>query len=103
MMSRARSSNVGLGRGSCTHLTVTFSCSILVLHGLSEPSGWPTAGRLEVDKCTVFCRNIKRNIKRYWILRRICRSIRSYAATIPGGQYSVRLLRLDHNLREEGG
>src|SRR5712691_7414013 len=80
MISRARSSNFGLGCGSCTHLTVTFSCSILVLHGLSEPSGWPTAGRLEVNKCTVFCRNIKRNIKRYWISRRICRSISCWVA-----------------------
>jgi hypothetical protein len=35
----------------------------------------PTAGGLYVHKGTVFCRNIKRNIQRYWILRRLCRSI----------------------------
>src|SRR6266705_3050461 len=89
MISRARSSNFGLGCGSCTHLTVTFSCSILVLHGLSEPSGWPTAGRLEVNKCTVFCRNIKRNIKRYWISRRICRSISCSVARAAGGRRGI--------------
>jgi hypothetical protein len=27
------------------------------------------------EQATVFCRNIRRNIQRYWILRRICRSI----------------------------
>src|SRR4030095_15280888 len=35
----------------------------------------PTAGGLSVHKGTVFCRNIRRKIQRYWILRRICRSI----------------------------
>src|SRR5215813_4131249 len=35
----------------------------------------PTAGGLYVHKGSVFCRNIRRNIQRYWILRRICRSI----------------------------
>src|SRR5262245_9233296 len=57
--------------GPCAHLTWTFSGSILVLHGLTASSGWPSAGCLEVHKCTVFCRNIQR----YWILRRLCRSI----------------------------
>src|SRR2546429_2173218 len=75
MISRARSSNFCLGRGPCAYLTLTFSGSILVLHCPSEPSGWPSAGCIEVNKCTVFWRNIKRNIKRYWISRRICRSI----------------------------
>jgi hypothetical protein len=32
-------------------------------------------GCLLVKKRTVFCRNIRRNIQRYWILRRLCRSI----------------------------
>src|SRR6266702_3557623 len=63
------------GRGPCAHLTWTFSYSILVLPGLSASSRWPSAGRLGVNKCTVFCRNIQRNIHRYWILRRLCRSI----------------------------
>src|SRR5215831_11319365 len=75
MISCARSSNFCLGRGPGAHLTVTFACSILVLHGLSEPSRWLSAGFLKVHKCTVFCRNIKRNIQRYWISRRLCRSI----------------------------
>src|SRR5215831_18743431 len=35
----------------------------------------PTAGDLSVHKGTVFCRNIRRHIQRYWILRRLCRSI----------------------------
>src|SRR5262249_36010702 len=35
----------------------------------------PTAGGLSVHKGTVFCRTIRRNIQRYWILRRMCRSI----------------------------
>src|SRR5262249_55530209 len=35
----------------------------------------PTAGGLSVHTGTVFCRNIRRNIQRYWILRRICRSL----------------------------
>ena len=77
-----RTTHCCLGRGPCAHLTWTFSGSILVLHGLSEPSGWPSAGCLEVNKCTVFCRNIRRNIKRYWISRRICRSISCSASFI---------------------
>jgi hypothetical protein len=64
-----------LGRGPCAHLTWTFSYSILGLHGLSVSSGWSAAGCLGVNKCTVFCRNISRNIQRYWISRRLCRSI----------------------------
>src|SRR4029453_3421335 len=32
----------------------------------------PTAGGLYVHKGTVSCRNIRRNIQRYWILRRLC-------------------------------
>jgi hypothetical protein len=64
-----------LGRGPYAHLTWTFSYSILVLPGLSASSRWPSAGCLGVNKCTVFCRNIKRNIQRYWISRRLCRSI----------------------------
>src|SRR5213082_3115766 len=75
MISRARSSNFCLGGGPCAHLTLTFSGSVLVLHCLPEPFGWPLAGCLDVNKCAVFCRNIKRNIKRYWISRRLCRSI----------------------------
>ena len=39
----------------------------------------PIAGGLYVYKGTVFCRNIRRNIQRYWILRRLCRSISSSA------------------------
>src|SRR5215831_3427954 len=39
----------------------------------------PTAGGLYVPKGTVFCRNIRRNIQRYWILRRMCRSISCWA------------------------
>ena len=35
----------------------------------------PTAGGLYVHKGTVCCRNIRRHIQRYWILRRLCRSI----------------------------
>src|SRR5712691_4136121 len=88
MISRARSSNFCLGRGSCAHLTLTFSGSILVLHCLAEPFGWPSAGCLEVHKCTVFCRNIKRNIKRYWISRRICRSISCSASGHHGSLYA---------------
>jgi hypothetical protein len=46
---------------------------------VKEPSrsrgGIPTAGGLYVHKGTAFCRNIRRNIQRYWILRRLCRSI----------------------------
>jgi hypothetical protein len=34
-----------------------------------------TVGCLGVNKRIIFCRNIRRNIRRYWILRRICRSI----------------------------
>jgi hypothetical protein len=74
-IARARSSNCCLGGGPCIPLPWTFSGSILVLHGLSAPSGGPSAGGLLVNKCTVVCRNIKRNIKRYWISRRLCRSI----------------------------
>jgi len=61
--------------GPCAHLTWTFSGFILVLHGLAASSRWSSAGCREVHKRTVFCRNIRRNIQRYWILRRICRSI----------------------------
>src|SRR5215831_3621957 len=42
----------------------------------------PTAGGLSVHKSIVFCRNIRRNIQRYGILRRICRS-RSCSASKP--------------------
>src|SRR5215467_3459037 len=41
----------------------------------------PTAGGLHVHKGTVFCRHIRRNIQRYWILRRLCRSISCSAAS----------------------
>ena len=75
-----------LGRGPCAHLTWTFSGSILVLHGLSTSSGWPSAGCLGVNKCTVFCRNISRNIQGYWISRRICRSISCSVARAAGGR-----------------
>src|SRR5205814_2196570 len=34
-----------------------------------------TAGGLYVHQGTVVCRNIRRHIQRYWILRRLCRSI----------------------------
>ena len=71
MISCARSSHFCLGRGPGAQLTLPFACSILVLHCLDEPSGWPSAGGPIVHKCTAFCRNIKR----YWILRRMCRSI----------------------------
>src|SRR5712691_10649943 len=98
MISRARSSNFCLGRGPCAHLTLTFSGSILVLHCLAEPFGWPSAGCLEVHKCTVFCRNIKRNIKRYWISRRICRSICCYVAKQGGIPHAVSTRRLAHRL-----
>src|SRR2546422_5894668 len=37
-----------LGRGPCAHFTWTFSGSILVFHGLSASSRWPSAGCLEV-------------------------------------------------------
>ena len=55
-----RTTHFCVGRGPGAHLTWTFAGSVLVLHGLAEPSGWPSAGCLEVNKCTVFCRNIKR-------------------------------------------
>src|SRR4029450_260391 len=41
----------------------------------------PTAGGLSVHKGTVFCRHIRRHIQRYWILRRLCRSISCSAAS----------------------
>ena len=66
------------GRGPCAHLTWTFAGSILVLHGLAASSQWPSAGCLAMHKRTVFCRNIQR----YWILRRICRSISCSASTV---------------------
>src|SRR5215468_7946592 len=35
----------------------------------------PPAGGLSVHKGTVCCRTIRRHIQRYWILRRLCRSL----------------------------
>jgi hypothetical protein len=70
-----RTTHCCVGRGSCAHLTWTFAGSILVRHGLAEPSGWPSTGGREVHERPVLCRNIRRNIQRYWILRHICRSI----------------------------
>src|SRR5262249_12942972 len=64
-----------LGCDPCAHLTWTFAYSILGLPGLSASSGGPSGGGLAGHKGTVFCRNISRNIQRYWILRHICRSI----------------------------
>ena len=74
-----------LGRGPCAHLTWTFSGSILVLPGLSAASRWPSAGGLGVHKGTVFCRNIRRNIQRYWIWRRLCRSISCWTNRLSRG------------------
>ena len=68
-------------RDPCAPLTWILSGSILVLHGLGASSRWPSAGCLDMHKRTVFCRNIQRNIQRYWILRRLCRSISCSAST----------------------
>ena len=57
-----------LGRGPGTHVTGTFAGSILVRHGLAEPSGWPATGGREVHERPVVWRNIRRNIQRYWLL-----------------------------------
>src|SRR6516165_8975196 len=63
----------------CTFLTPVGNRCITPCVCVKEPSRSrgviPTAGGLYVHKCTVFCRNIRRNIQRYWILRRLCRSI----------------------------
>src|SRR5207248_7082454 len=50
----------------------------------------PTAGGLYVHKGTVFCRNIRRHIQRYWILRRLCRSISCSAAPEQGQSVSKK-------------
>jgi hypothetical protein len=73
-------------RGPCAPLTWTFSGFILVLHSLAASFRWPSAGCREVHKCTVLCRNISRNILRYWILRRICRSISCSAKFLHRGK-----------------
>src|SRR5215510_8257868 len=54
MMSRARSIIFCLGCGPGAHLIWTFAGFILILHSLSELSGWPSTGGLIVNKCTVF-------------------------------------------------
>ena len=93
--------------GPCAPLTWTFSGFILVLHGLVASSRWPSAGGREVNECTVFCRNIRRNIQRYWILRRICRSIRCPASSEkecadPLGPRSMRAFDMDIVLLHTG-
>src|SRR5262249_25923596 len=52
----------------------------------------PTASGLYVHKCTVFCRNIRRHIQRYWIWRRLCRSI-SCSAAKPSAEEIMRSVR----------
>src|SRR5262252_7503789 len=63
----------------CTFLTPVGNRCITPCVCVKEPSPSrgviPTAGGLYVHKGTVFCRNIRRYIQRYWILRRIYRSI----------------------------
>src|SRR5215813_12034448 len=62
----------------CTFLTPVGNRGITPCVCVKEPSRSrgviPTAGGLSVHKGTVFCRNIRRHIQRYWILRRLCRS-----------------------------
>src|SRR5262245_36609156 len=63
----------------CTFLTPVGNRGITPCVSVQEPSRsrgvLPPAGGLDVHKGTVCCRNIRRHIQRYWILRRICRSI----------------------------
>src|SRR5919204_3441780 len=63
----------------CTFLTPVGNRCITPCVCVKEPSRAreviPTAGGLYVHKGTVFCRNIRRHIQRYGILRRLCRSI----------------------------
>jgi hypothetical protein len=63
----------------CTFLTPVGNRCITPCVCVKEPSRSRgvilTAGGLSVHKGTVFCRNIKRHIQRYWIWRRLCRSI----------------------------
>src|SRR5262245_28757957 len=49
-----RTTHICVGRGPCAHLTGTFVGSILVLHGLAAPSGWPEAGGLRVKSVPYF-------------------------------------------------
>jgi hypothetical protein len=63
----------------CTFLTPVGNRCITPCVGVKEPSRSrgviPTAGGLSVHKGTVCCRTIRRPIQRYWIWRRLCRSI----------------------------
>src|ERR671936_2098316 len=70
----------------CTFLTPVGNRCITPCVCVKEPSRAreviPTAGGLYVHKGTVFCRTIRRHIQRYWILRRLGRSI-SCSACVP--------------------
>src|SRR5262249_20660540 len=63
----------------CTFLTPVGNRGITPCVCVKDPSRSrgviPTAGGLYMHKGTVFCRNIRRHIQRYWILRRMCRSL----------------------------
>ena len=63
----------------CTFLTPVGNRGITPCVCVKEPSRSrgviPTAGGLYGHQSTVCCRNIRRHIQRYWILRRLCRSI----------------------------
>src|SRR5262245_43033307 len=63
----------------CTFLTPVGNRGITPGVCVKEPSRSrgviPTAGGLSVHKGTVVCRSIRRHIQRYWIWRRLCRSI----------------------------
>src|SRR5262249_18649390 len=58
-----------------------YPSALLNHQNFADTIGKPTAVCLRVNKRTVFCRNIQRHIQRYWISRRICRSISCSAAT----------------------
>src|SRR5262249_34907174 len=63
----------------CTFLTPVGNRCITPCMCVKAPSRSrgviPTAGGLSVHKGVVVCRNIRRHIQRYWILRRLCRSL----------------------------
>src|SRR5262245_17506933 len=68
----------------CTFLTPVGNRCITPCVCVKEPSRsrgvLPTAGGLSVHTGTVCCRNIRRHIQRYWIWRRLCRSLSCSAA-----------------------
>src|SRR5262249_39478954 len=86
----------------CTFLTPVGNRCITPCVCVKEPSPSrgviSTAGGLSVHKGTVFCRNIRRHIQRYWILRRICRSISCSAAS--DKECSVPRSTQGHQVRE---